>query len=117
MRHKRLKIVFLAVWVITACGQSDSSAEFISKNTSQAVERSIGTNGTLIPIQSDNVAAAGYEEINQTMIVQFHGGEIYEYYGVQPEVWLDFVQAQPHPWSQVGKPKLVDAGIPYQRIS
>ena len=117
MKNPRLKIMLLTVWLLTACGQSDPSAEFTGEDTNQAVERTIGTNGTLISIQSDNVAAAGYDEINQTMVVQFHGGEIYEYYGVQPEVWLDFVQAQPHPWSQVGKPKLVDAGIPYQRIS
>ena len=117
MKNQRLKIILATVLLLTGCGQNNSSTEFTSETTSQSVERSVGTNGTLIPIQSDNVAAAGYDEINQTMTVQFHGGEIYEYYGIQPEIWFEFVEAQPHPWSQVGKPKLVDAGVPYQRIS
>jgi hypothetical protein len=117
MKNQRLKIILLTVLFLTGCGQSDLSSQFTSENISQAIEKSTGTNGTLIPIQSDNVAAAGYEVISQTMTVQFHGGEIYEYYGVSEDIWIEFLQAQPHPWSQVGKPRLVDAGVPYQRIS
>jgi hypothetical protein len=51
------------------------------------------------------------------MTVQFNNGYTYEYYGVQPELWNSFIAAQPHPWSQVGYPRLVEGGVPYKRIS
>jgi hypothetical protein len=51
------------------------------------------------------------------MTVQFDSGWTYEYYGVSPELWLAFLAAQPNPWSQVGYPMLVEAGVPYRRIS
>jgi hypothetical protein len=50
------------------------------------------------------------------MTVQFNNGSIYEYFGVSAAVWQAFVAAQPHPWSQVGYPELVQSGIPYKRI-
>ena len=76
-----------------------------------------GTNGLLIPIQSDNVHAAGYDETTLVMTIQFNSGYTYEYYGVPAELWNSFVAAQPHPWSQIGNPRLVQAGVPYKRIS
>jgi hypothetical protein len=41
---------------------------------------------------------------------------LYEYYSVPASLSADFVAAQPHPWSRVGKPRLVDGGVAYQRI-
>ena len=76
----------------------------------------IGTNGQLISIQSDNVQAAGYDAASMVMTVQFNNGALYEYYGVSSDLWTSFIAAQPHPWSQVGYPRLVQAGIPYKRI-
>lgn len=76
----------------------------------------VGTNGQLISIQSDNVRAAGYDETSMVMTVQFNNGAIYEYYGVPADLWTSFIAAQPHPWSQVGYPRLVQGGIPYKRI-
>ena len=76
----------------------------------------IGTNGQLIPIQSDNVQAAGYDANSMVMTVQFYNGALYEYYGVPADLWTSFVAAQPHPWSAVGYPRLVQGGIPYKRI-
>jgi len=50
------------------------------------------------------------------MTVQFKNGALYEYYGVSPELWVSFVAAQPDPWSQIGYPRLVQAGLAYKRI-
>lgn len=75
-----------------------------------------GTSGQLISIQSDNVRAAGYDASSMIMTVQFKNGYAYEYYGIPLEVWTSFIAAQPNPWSLVGYPQLVQAGVPYKRI-
>ena len=100
---------------LTACAGSNFPAETKTGITG-SIPKKIGTDGALISIQSDNVSAAGYNENNLVMTVQFKNGAIYEYYGVQEELWLSFISAQPHPWSQVGYPRLVQGGIPYKRI-
>jgi hypothetical protein len=76
----------------------------------------VGTNGELISIQSDNVSAAGYDEASLVMTVQFRNGALYEYYQVPADLWISFIAAQPHPWSEVGYPRLVQGGVPYKRI-
>jgi hypothetical protein len=76
----------------------------------------VGTGGELISIQSDNVQAAGYDDATRTMSVLFDSGGLYEYYDVPSSLWVDFVAAQPHPWSAVGYPELVQGGIAYERI-
>lgn len=76
-----------------------------------------GTGDELIPIESDNVTAAGYNADTATMTVEFDSGEVYAYSPVSVTVWTDFVNAQPHPWSKVGKPQLVDAKVPYTKVS
>lgn len=111
-------ILAFSALALTACGSLPSlNGEFSSNDTeqSQAIE-SVGTNGELISIQSDNVRAAGYDEASMVMTVQFDNGALYEYYGVPTDLWTSFVAAQPHPWTQVGYPRLVQAGIPYKRI-
>ena len=75
-----------------------------------------GTGGQLIQIQSDNVAAAGYDAASRTMLVEFDDGSLYEYAPVPVSVWMDFVAAQPHPWSRVGNPVLVQGGVPYRKV-
>ena len=105
-------IVFIG---LTGCGSQAEDFEAITKSESKSFPP-IGTGGQLIYIQSDNVQAAGYDEASRVMTVQFHNGAIYEYYGVSTDLWDSFVAAQPHPWSQVGYPRLVQAGIPYKRI-
>jgi hypothetical protein len=79
-------------------------------------EISEGTGGALIDISSDNVSAAGYDASTMIMTVQFNNGNTYEYYGVTGELWNSFIAAQPNPWSLVGYPRLVQAGVPYRRI-
>lgn len=96
-----------------------SSCGSTSENSaSQQVEEQtvVGTSGQLISIESDNVRAAGYDVNSMTMTVQFNNGYTYEYYGIPADLWNSFIAAQPHPWSQVGNPRLVQAGVPYKRI-
>lgn len=106
-------VVVLSIELLTGCGGA------IENSSSPQVEaqKVVGTNGQLISIQSDNVQAAGYDANSMTMTVQFNNGYTYEYYGIPAELWNSFIAAQPHPWSQVGYPRLVQAGVPYKRIS
>jgi hypothetical protein len=107
-----------SAFTLTSCGSLPSlNGESSSSDTEQlqAIE-SVGTNGQLISIQSDNVLAAGYDESSLVMTVQFDNGALYEYYGVPADLWTAFIAAQPHPWSQVGYPRLVEGDIPYRRI-
>ena len=103
---------------ISACGSLPTLNGGSQSNTNPDLEvvQQVGTNGQLIAIQSDNVRAAGYDEVSMVMTVQFDNGALYEYYGVSADLWTSFVAAQPHPWSQVGYPRLVQGGIPYKRI-
>lgn len=104
-----------ALFLLTSCGQS--SVETTQSESSQSSVSQVGTKGQLIPIQSDNVRAAGYNATSMVMTVQFKNGALYEYYGVGDDLWEAFIAAQPHPWSQVGYPRLVQSGIPYKRIA
>ena len=112
LRFLRLILASALLILATGCGSSGQDSSVAQAN-SQAV---VGTSGQLIPIQSDNVQAAGYDAKSLTMTVQFNNGYTYEYYGIQTELWNSFIAAQPHPWSQVGYPRLVQAGVPYKRI-
>jgi hypothetical protein len=100
------------IFLISGCGSADKDSE-APQVEAQTV---VGTSGQLIPIESDNVRAAGYDANSLTMTVQFNNGYTYEYYGIPAELWNSFIAAQPHPWSQVGYPRLVQAGVPYTRI-
>jgi hypothetical protein len=110
-------LLFAPVLVLglTGCGSQASESNSVASDVSSAVQK-VGTNGQLISIQSDNVRAAGYDEASMVMTVQFDNGALYEYYGVPADLWTSFINAQPHPWSQVGYPRLVQGGIPYTRI-
>ncbi len=110
---KRTFLLVLSVGLLSGCGNSSEPA------ASPQVEAQtvVGTNGQLISIESDNIRAAGYNASALIMTVQFNNGYTYEYYGVQPELWNSFIAAQPHPWSQVGYPRLVQGRVPYKRIS
>ena len=110
-----LSIVYASLAInLSSCGAVNREQSVISDR--QLNPPKIGTSGQLISIQSDNVQAAGYDDDSLVMTVQFDNGALYEYYGVPADVWTSFVAAQPHPWSQVGYPRLVQAGIPYKRI-
>ena len=111
----KLSALFILCLVLTSCSPANNS-NLQADSVSEQFSATIGTNGELISIQSDNVSAAGYDEVSMVMTVQFDRGAIYEYYGVPAELWTSFVAAQPHPWSQVGYPRLVQGAIPYKRI-
>ncbi len=99
---------------LSGCSSQTDESHVIS--TEKSASQQVGTNGQLISIQSDNVRAAGYDEASMVMTVQFDNGALYEYYGVPSDLWTAFIAAQPHPWSQVGYPRLVQGAIPYKRI-
>ena len=104
--------LILSIGLLAGCGSATENSTAL-QDEAQAV---VGTNGQLISIQSNNVRAAGYDANSLTMTVQFNNGYTYEYYGIPAELWDSFIAAQPHPWSQVGYPRLVQAGVPYKRI-
>lgn len=101
---------------LSGCGSQTGESDSTSRSKSAEIQQ-VGTNGQLISIQSDNVRAAGYDDASMVMTVQFDNGAVYEYYGVPLDLWVSFVSAQPHPWSQVGYPRLVQGGISYKRIA
>lgn len=46
------------------------------------------------PVKSSNVKAVGYDEENKTLQVEFRSGGIYQYPGVQPEMYADLLAAE-----------------------
>jgi hypothetical protein len=109
-------VLFASVSILglTGCGSQNDESNLNSM--SESGSQQVGSNGQLMSIQSDNVRAAGYDAVSMVMTVQFDNGYLYEYYGVPADLWTSFIAAQPHPWSQVGYPRLVQGGIPYKRI-
>lgn len=96
---------------------SRSSSTIETSASVQVPDLSKGTKGEWIQIQSDNVSMAGYDASTQTMTVMFDNGKSYWYQPVDQSVWTAFYNAQPHPWSQVGYPALVESGIPYGKLN
>lgn len=111
----RFSAVILSCFALVGCSSTETSNPSVSSPTQQ-LSTPIGTNGQLISIQSDNVRAAGYDAASMVMTVQFDNNSLYEYYSVPADLWTAFVAAQPHPWSQVGYPLLVQGGVPYKKI-
>ena len=105
--------------LLTGCGASSTAGDApapvpaANTNTDTAIS---GTGGQLIAIKSDNIRAAGYDAASRTMLVEFNDGSLYEYSPVLVSVWIDFVAAQPHPWSRVGNPVLVQGGVPHRKV-
>ena len=115
---RKLMILILVLCLATSCSTKQAYPTSTNSYDSTTLTKEVkGTNGTLIPIISSNVVAAGYDFQNQIMKVQFKSGALYEYYGVELELWESFLIAQPNPWSVVGYPRLVGEGYGYRRIS
>jgi hypothetical protein len=49
------------------------------------------TQTELVPVESSNIAAVGYD--GGTLTVAFHEGRIYRYYGVSAQVYHDLIDA------------------------
>lgn len=73
-----------------------------------------GTTGQAIPVAGPQAASDAHA--TRTMLVQFHDGSVYSYAPVPAAVWDDFIAAQPHPWSRVGNPVLVEGGVRYRKL-
>ena len=112
--HRKFFASLLLSLLLTSCSSAEDATPGISPSPSVLLA---SDNDQLVAIQSDNVQAAGFNANAMVMTVQFDNGDIYEYYGVPLELWNDFLAAQPHPWSQVGYPRLVKGGFAYKRVS
>ena len=108
---------------LSACGPTELDSanadhSLGSRNLPTEQNRAYGPRtGGLIPIDSSNVSMAGYDENSSVMTVLFDSGGLYEYYDVPTDLWENFLDAQPSPWSQVGYPNLVQGGYEYRRLS
>ena len=116
---KSLTLGISLLLLLSACSteSASESGQAISTTQSSSVDESLDTKGEFISIQSDNVSLAGYDASTQRMTVVFDNGKAYWYQPVDQSVWTAFYNAQPHPWSQVGYPALVESGIPYGRLN
>ena len=105
--------------LLIGCSTESSSSLSITESSTSVQESdlSIDSKGEWVQIQSDNVSMAGYDASTQTMTVMFDDGKSYWYQPVDQSVWTAFYNAQPHPWSQVGYPALVQTGVPYGRLN
>ena len=121
MKSQKTNIMISSICSLLLLGcsaESSSSSSTIETSASvQVPDLSKETKGEWIQIQSDNVSMAGYDASTQTMTVMFDNGKSYWYQPVDQSVWTAFYNAQPHPWSQVGYPALVESGIPYGKLN
>ncbi|WP_340537669.1 KTSC domain-containing protein [Nocardioides sp. GXZ039] len=67
---------------------------------------------TMHPATSTNVLSVGYEPTMRTLRVQFRGGGVYDYYGVDPHLFEQMLL--PNPWRRIGR--LVKAH-PYAKVA
>lgn len=51
-------------------------------------------------VQSSNVHSVGYDEASRAMRVQFQAGGLYEYAGVNPDLYASMLR--PNPWRRLG---------------
>jgi hypothetical protein len=116
---KSLTLGISLLLLLSACSaeSASDSEQAISTTQSSSVDESQDNKGEFISIQSDNVSLAGYDASTQRMTVVFDNGKAYWYQPVDQSVWTAFYNAQPHPWSQVGYPALVESGIPYGKLN
>ena len=108
-------LMLISLVAINAC--SIENPEQSAAATAPLIDLSQDTKGELISIQSDNVSMAGYDASTQMMTVLFDDGNASWYQPVDQSTWTAFYLAQPHPWSQVGYPQLVQSGVPYGKLN
>ncbi len=46
-----------------------------------------------IPVESSNIMSIGYDQVTQTLEVEFHKGRIYQYFDVPQAVYEEFICA------------------------
>lgn len=47
----------------------------------------------MIPVSSSNIAAIGYDESQNSLVIAFTNGRAYEYYGISQHVFDEFLNA------------------------
>ena len=64
-------------------------------------------------VSSSNIVAIGYENETQTLEIEFHGGRVYQYYGVPESMYDQLMQT-----SSKGKffHMYIRNGYPYSRV-
>lgn len=58
---------------------------------------------SLKPIHSDALDGASYDRRRRILTVRFESGGTYEYYDVEPALYQELENAQPHPLTVVGE--------------
>jgi hypothetical protein len=49
-----------------------------------------------IPVDSSNLSSVGYNPWTGDLVIEFHGGRVYQYFGVSFAVYLGLMTAESH---------------------
>ncbi|MFF5114080.1 KTSC domain-containing protein [Streptosporangium sp. NPDC000509] len=55
------------------------------------------------PIASDHLQGVHYEPATSVLLIRFSDGSVYQYRNVPSSLFRKMLDAQPHPWSAVGR--------------
>ena len=69
----------------------------------------------MIPVTSSTIQAVAYDDTSGVLHVAFHGGATYEYAGVSPAVFQQFMQARSK--GSFFDASIKKAGYPCRRIA
>jgi len=50
----------------------------------------------MVPVQSSNITAIGYDDETNVLRVEFHGGRTYDYFSVPRNIWEGLIAAPSH---------------------
>jgi len=48
------------------------------------------------PVSSSNLKSVGYDQISNTLEIEFHGGRVYQYYNVPKGIYQGLMAASSH---------------------
>jgi len=49
-----------------------------------------------VPVSSSNLSSVGYDESNQILEIEFHGGRVYQYFDVPKRIHQELMNANSH---------------------
>ncbi len=49
-----------------------------------------------VPVSSSNLSSVGYDESNQVLEIEFHGGRVYQYFDVPKRIHQELMSANSH---------------------
>ena len=67
-----------------------------------------------IPVQSSHLASVGYDPATSTLEIEFHGGSVYQYFGVPQEVYEGLLNAGSK--GSYFHQNIKEAGYPYTKV-